>query len=294
MPSAELLKKIRRIEIYTNRLVTSVLGGGYLSVFKGQGMEFMQVREYEPGDDVRTIDWNVTARMNRPFVKQYVEERELTVLLLVDVSSSAYFGTVQQFKRELAAEFCASIAFSALRNNDRVGLLLFTERVERVIPPKKGRRHILRLIRELLHYAPTQHGTDLAAALDYAGHLLTRRSTIFLVSDFLAPDFTRALKQAQARHDVIAVTLTDPRERQLPPVGVLKVEDAETGAGRWVDTRSRRAREEYRRQMEARRAQLAEIFRSSGVDAIHLQTGESFVEPLMEFFLRRKRRLAHG
>ena len=294
MPSDELWKKIRRIEIYTNRLVTSVLGGDYRSVFKGQGVEFMQVREYEPGDDVRAIDWNVTARMHRPFIKQYVEERELTVLLLVDVSASAYFGGVQQFKRELATEFCASIAFSALRNNDRVGLLLCTDQVEKVIPPRKGRRHILRLIRELLHGAPTQPGTDLTVALDYAGHLLHRRSTLFLVSDFWAPDFTPALKQAKARHDVIAVLLSDPRERELPAVGLMEVQDPETGQRHWVNSSSSRVREAYRREVEARQSHLAEVFRNCKVDAIHLHTDQSFVEPLVAVFLRRKRRLAHG
>jgi len=290
----ELFRQIRRLEIYTNRLVTSVLAGDYHSVFKGQGLEFEQVREYEPGDDVRTIDWNVTARMNRPFVKQYVEERELTVLFLVDVSASAYFGTAHQLKRELATEFCAAMAFSALRNNDRVGLLLFTDQVEKVIGPRKGRQHVLRLIRDLLFFEPTGRGTDVGAALDYAGKMLTRRSTLFLVSDFFAPDFDRPLRRARARHDVIAVTMADPREQELPNVGLLELWDPETQERALVDTASWRVRRDYQQRTQAHRDRLRDQFARAQVDTIHLVTNASSVKPLLDFFRRRKQRLRQG
>ncbi|HIE51003.1 MAG TPA: DUF58 domain-containing protein [Armatimonadetes bacterium] len=292
MPDAELWKKIRRIEVYTNRLVTSVLAGGYVSVFKGRGIEFAQVREYQPGDDVRAIDWNVTARMNRPFVKEYTEERELSMLLLVDVSSSVYFGSVQQLKRELATEFCASIAFSALRHNDRVGLVLFTDRIELTLPPKKGRRHVLRLIRELLHFTPTAARTNLEVALEYACRLLSRRSTLFVVSDFLAPDFRRPLDLARARHDVIAVAISDPRERELPDVGLIELKDAETGEVVLVDTHSPVVRRAFRERAQTRQESREQLFRQARVDTINLRTDQSVVPPLLEFFRRRKRRLA--
>jgi uncharacterized protein (DUF58 family) len=222
----EILKKIRRLQIVTNRVVSDVFAGEYLSVFKGRGMEFNEVREYQPGDEERDIDWNVTARMGRPFVKKFVEERELTVMLLVDASASSRFGTRDRFKSELAAELCAVLAFSAIRNKDRVGLVIFTDRIEKFVPPGKGSRHVLRVIREVLYFRPQGRGTDISLALDYLNRVIRRRSVVFLVSDFLAAGFERALRVSARRHDLVALLVRDPREEELPPAGLVRLEDA--------------------------------------------------------------------
>ena len=244
----EIFKKVRQIEIRTNREVTDVLGGQYHSVFKGRGMEFEEVREYLPGDEVRSIDWNVTARFGHPFIKKFKEERELTVMLVVDVSASGQFGSVRQTKNELAAELAAVLAFSAIRNNDKVGLIMFTDRIEKFVPPKKGRRHVLRVVREILAFQPQGRGTDLQLALDYLNSVQSRRAVTFVVSDFQVTDeesVRKKLRVASKRHDVIALSLRDPREEELPAVGLLELRDAETGERALVDTFDRKVREEF-------------------------------------------------
>jgi uncharacterized protein (DUF58 family) len=290
----EIFKKVRQIHIRTSHVVNDILAGQYESVFKGQGIEFEEVREYQPGDDVRTIDWNVTARTGRPFVKKFVEERELTVMLIVDLSGSLSFGTHTRSKAELAAELCAVIAFSAITNNDKVGLIIFTDRIEKFIPPKKGRRHVLRVIRDVLSFTPEGHGTDIAVALEYLNKVTTRRTVSFLVSDFFEQpggDYEQALRIASKRHDVIAVTIADPREWELPKLGIMEFQDAETGEIVLIDTASTRARAEFRRLAEERIQQRAGLFRSAGIDAISVQTGEPYVSELLKFFRMRERRL---
>jgi uncharacterized protein (DUF58 family) len=289
----ELIRKIRHIEIRTRRLVNDVFAGEYQSVFKGRGMEFAEVREYQPGDEIRTIDWNVTARFGKPFVKRYDEERELTVVLAVDASGSGRFGTAQQMKVEIATELCALLAFSAIANNDKVGLLIFTDQVEKFIPPKKGRQHVLRVIRELLYSKPEGRGTDIGQALSYLNRVVRRRSVVFLVSDFLASGYRRALHVTSRRHDVVAVAISDPRERELPNVGMMLVEDAETGQVQWVDTGSRQFREEYARRGVQDAAEQDELFRSIDVDHIKISTDRSYVDPLVAFFAERARRFHH-
>jgi uncharacterized protein (DUF58 family) len=286
----EIIKQIRRIEIRTKRLVNDVFSGEYQSVFKGRGMEFAEVREYLPGDDVRTIDWNVTARMGHPYVKKFEEERELTVMFLVDASGSGDFGSISRLKSELAAELCALLAFAATRNNDRVGLIVFTDRVEKVVPPEKGRRHVLRVVRELLFFRPVGKGTDISCAIDYLSNIVRRHSVVFIVSDFLTSGYERALAVANRRHDVIAVEITDRRERDLPRVGLVELEDAETGERLVVDTGDRRLVETYTREAEARASERRRTFRRLGIDAISVSTGEPYVEPLEKFFRMRARR----
>ena len=290
---AEILRQVRLLEIHTRHLVRDVFAGEYTSVFKGRGVEFADVREYRPGDDVRTIDWNVTARMGAPFVKQYVEERELTVLFLIDHSASEVFGTRVRTKSDLAAEVCAVLAMTAVRNHDRVGAVFFTDRVERLIPPKKGKRHVLRLIRELLTFEPAGSGTDLAAALDFVNRILSRRAVIFVVSDFLASGYERELKATARRHDTIALRLRDPRERELPDVGIVALRDAESGAWRYLDTGSRAVREAFRRRAEAFEEELSTSLRRQRVDLVRLETDQSYVEPLLAFFRLRERLLRH-
>ena len=291
LTSQEILKKVRRIEIRTNRLVNESLAGEYHSVFKGRGMEFDEVREYTMGDDIRTIDWNVTSRMGHPYVKKFVEERELTVMLLVDASASGDFGTVGSTKRDVAAEVCALLAFSAIRNSDRVGLLVFTDREERYVPPRKGRNHVLRVIREVLTFEPVGRRTDLKLALESLSRGIRRRSVAFVVSDFLDSGFEQALRIANRKHDLIAVSLSDPREMELPPVGILELEDAETGRTLLVDTWDRGVRERYaaeaRERIEARRR----LFRQNKVDSVELTTGLPYDVPLVRFFRDRARRL---
>jgi uncharacterized protein (DUF58 family) len=290
----EILKKIRRIQIYTNRTVNDVLAGQYRSVFKGRGMEFAEVREYQDGDDVRFIDWNVTARMGRPFVKQFAEEREMTVMLMVDASGSGRFGSVEQTKNEIAAEIGALIAFSAIRNNDKVGLIIFTDRVEKFIAPKKGRSHVLRVIREILYYQPKGRGTDVAAAIEYLMRVTTRRSVAFLISDFIATGYGKKLRAANHRHDIIAMRIVDPRELELPPVGLIHLEDPETGKRVLVNTRSAKLRSRYAQLVKKRLADQTKAFRSMNVDHVEIRTDLSYVEPLVRFFRMRERRLATG
>ena len=287
----EMLKKIRRIDIRTSQMVNDVLGGQYESVFKGQGMEFEEVREYQPGDEVRSIDWNVTARMGRPFLKKYVEERELTIMLLLDASASSTFGSIKQRKDELSAELCAVLAFSAIKNNDKVGLIIFTDRIEKYVPPKKGRRHVLRVISEALSFEPEGRRTDIAVALEYLNRVTIRRTVTFLISDFMATDYESSLRIANRRHDIIALTITDPRELELPDVGILDLEDAETGEKIRIDTKVRRVREAYQRLALDRMQAKSRILRSANVDTIDVSTDKPYIEPLLKFFRMRERRL---
>jgi len=297
LPS-ELMKTVRRIEIRTRHLVDDSFAGEYEAVFKGRGMEFSEVREYQPGDEVRSIDWNVTARMGRPFVKRYVEERELTVMLAFDASASGMFGTRDRFKRELAAELGAVLAFSAITNNDKVGLLAFTDRAELHIPPRKGRRHVLRLIRDLLAFEPSGRGTDVVLALDHLNRTLKRRAVIFLISDFLVPyedphvlrAYERALLVSNRRHDLVAVWITDPLELAWPGVGIVALEDAERGTRSWVDTSSREWREAFADRATALRTAGAGAVARAQVDSIRIQVGEDYTEPLLTFFKNRARR----
>jgi len=286
----EILKQVRRIQILTRRMVNDVLAGAYHSTFKGRGMEFDEVREYVPGDDVRAIDWNVTARTGLPYIKKFVEERELTVMLLVDASSSGAFGTVQKTKAQVAAELCAVLAFSAIRNNDNVGLIIFTDRIEKFLPPKKGRGHVLRVIREMLYYEPEGTGTDIAGALEYLKKVTHRKTVAFLVSDFLAEGYEQALAIAARGHDVVPITITDPRELELPKIGLLQLEDAETGELITVDTRNPQVREQFGRLSGEAIGRRNRIFRSSGVDAIDVRTNRPYIEPLRRFFRMREKR----
>ncbi len=296
--SGDILKKVRQVEIRTNRLVDDTLAGQYHSVFKGRGMNFDEVREYVPGDEVRTIDWNVTARQGRPFVKKFVEERELTIMLLIDVSASGEFGSAFQSKREMMAELGSVLAFSAVRNNDKVGLILFTDEVELYIPPAKGKRHILRVIREILFFQPQGRQTDLANALDFANQVVKRRAVNFLISDFcLLDDFDKALANLKPklsvtnrRHDLVAVSVTDPREHELPDIGLLTVEDAETGEQVDINTSDPAVREGFSRLAGEREKELAKCLRSTGVDMLSLTTDVSYLPALMGFFKTRERR----
>ena len=288
----EILKKIRLIELRTRRLVNSIFAGQYHSVFKGRGMNFEEVREYAPGDEIRSIDWNVTARMNVPYIKKFTEERELTVMLLVDVSASGLFGSIELSKRELAAEVASILAFSAINNNDKVGLLLFSNEVELFIPPKKGRLHTLRLIREMLYFEPKGRGTNLAGALDYMNRVISRRSVVFMISDFMAPDFTKALTVTSRRHDLVAMPVTDPGESELPDVGIVTLEDAETGEQIDVNTSSRAVRRGLFELNEERLRALDRLLRSRRVDVVPLSTAEDYLIPLRAFFDQRERRLA--
>jgi uncharacterized protein (DUF58 family) len=286
----EVLRQIRRLQLKARRAVEDLLGGEYHSVFKGSGIAFDEVREYQPGDDIRTIDWNVTARMGHPFIKRFIEERELTVMLVVDCSGSQQFGTRAQQKREVAAELAAVLAFSAISNNDRVGLVQFTRRVERFVPPRKGARHVLRLIRDVLFYQPLDRGTSLREGLDYVNRVLRRRSIVFLLSDFLDRDFENAFKRAGRRHDLIAVRITDPHEEDLPAVGLLQVEDAESGRRLLLDTDSAEVRTAYRTAAVARREALRQLTHSAGCDLIEVSTDGSHLDSLIRFFQLRERR----
>jgi uncharacterized protein (DUF58 family) len=292
----EILERVRRIEIRTKALVTELFGGEYHSVFKGQGMEFAEVREYVPGDDVRTIDWNVTARFGQPFIKKYAEERELTVFFLVDASGSQHFGSRGRSKMELAAETCAVLAFSALGNHDKVGLLIFTDRDELLIPPRKGRAHGLRLIRDILYFRPAGRGTDLGRACETAIHALRRRSTVFLLSDFLvAPEqIDRPLGALARKHDLIALPIRDPLEEDWPDVGLVECEDLETGRPMLVDTGDERIRRGLAYQYRNRRERVGAVLRRHGVDQVPLEVGSDPVEPLLAFFQLRERRKARG
>jgi len=288
----ELLKKVKRIEISTRSVVNDVFSGEYHSVFKGRGMEFSEVREYQPGDDIRTIDWNVSARMGHPYVKIFEEERELTVMLLVDVSSSGNFGTTEQLKREVAAELSAVLAFSAIKNNDKVGLLIFSDKIEKFIPPHKGRKHVLRVIREILFYKPKEAATDLSTALEYLSKVIKRRSIAFMISDFLSEGYDKSLQVANKKHDLIAVSVTDPREISLPDAGMIDLEDAETGETILVDTSSAGLRSGFFNESMKERTKKTDFFKSIGVDHIDIMTDRSYVQPITKFFKMRAKRLA--
>ena len=292
MLNDELIAKIRRIDITTRKLVTDGFAGEYQSVFKGRGMEFDEVRQYHPGDDVRMIDWNVTARTGDAYIKSYIEERELTVMLVVDASRSGDFGTRSRFKRELAAELAAVLAFSATTNNDRVGLLVFTDRVELLVPPRKGRSHVLRMVRDLLVFEPDGTGTDVRLALETVSLLLKRRSIVFLISDFLtAPEsYRQAMQLTGRRHDLAAFDLQDPMEREIPDVGIILLEDAETGDRRWVDTGNRAWRQEFSDRVDRLEEYKQEIFAGAGVDRVSVTTDGDYVPALAAFFRDRQRR----
>src|SRR6187551_3817953 len=279
----EILKKIRTLEIKTRGLVETAFAGDYHSVFKGRGMNFEDVREYQPGDEIRTIDWNVTARMGSAFVKKFTEERELTVMLIVDVSASGNFGSKTQSKRELAAEVACLLAFSAIRNNDKVGLLLFSDRLELFIAPKKGRSHTLRIIREILFFDPVGRGTNPAAALDHLNKIVTRRAVVFFISDFQAEDFSRALAVSGRRHDFIAIQIQDERERTLPNVGIITLEDAETGEQIEINTGDRKTRTLFTDLVTGLETELSRTLRRNNVDTITLQTGRDYLPPLRSF-----------
>ena len=294
----EILKKVRQVEIRTRRLVNDTLAGQYHSVFKGRGMDFDEVREYVPGDEVRRIDWNVTARAGHPFIKKFTEERELTILLMVDVSASGNFGSTAQSKREMAAELASVIAFSAIRNSDRVGLILFTDKVEHFIPPKKGRRHVLRVVREILYFQPQRLGTDIVQALDFANHVTRHRAITFLISDFQSAgpqekaltSLRHAIRLTHKRHDLIALHIHDQRELELPDVGILSMEDAETGETLELDTANPKVRARF---SELARQRLEAVRRSltlEAVDTLELTTGESYLPPLTNFFKNRAKR----
>ncbi len=286
----EVMQQIRRIHIRTRRMVNEILSGQYESVFKGQGMEFREVREYVPGDDIRSIDWNVTARTGEPHVKVMAEERELTVMLMVDMSGSGRFGSVSRFKNELAAELCAVLAFSAIKNNDKVGLIVFTDDIELYVPPQKGSKHVLRVIREVLYFEPKGRGTDIPKALHYLNNVIRRKAVVFLVSDFMADNYETALRVANRRHDVVAVTVTDPREHTLPNVGLVAVRDAETGRETLVNTGDARVRDAYEKETRAMLQKRDEILRRNRVDTMHTSTDTSYVEEIYRFFKMRERR----
>mgnify|MGYP006158751973 FL=1 len=286
----DLLKKVRRIELRTSRLVDNMLAGSYHSAFKGRGMEFEEVRQYQIGDDVRTIDWNVSARFGEPFVKLYREERELTVMLVVDVSASQHFGTQEQFKDELVAEICATLSISAIRNNDKVGLICFSDRIEAYIPPRKGSKHVLRVIRELLALEPEGRGTDLGGALEFLGKIQKKRSIVFLVSDMQDKNWQKPLQIANRRHDVVAVSTEDIAETDLPNVGLIRIENPESGMTRVVDTSNKRVRRAWTQLAEERRIAVEQTLRRCKVDQIRIKTGEPFTNALRKFFRRREAR----
>ena len=288
----EVLRQVKLLELRTRGLVNSLFTGEYRSVFKGQGMEFSEVREYQSGDEVRSIDWNVTARMRRPYVKRYIEERELTVMLVVDLSGSERFGTRKRFKSELASELAAVLAMSAIRNNDRVGTLLFTDRVEHVVPPRKGRRHALRLMRDLLAYEPKGRGTDVALATDYLNKMLSHKAIIFVVSDFMSEAIERPLKLLAQRHDVVAVTVEDPSELELPDIGLARLTDPETGETIDVDTSDPGVRTAFADAVHTEREARKKLFRRLAIDEVPVRTDGSIVEPLFRFFRNRETRVA--
>jgi len=287
----EVLRKIRRIHVTTSRMVTDVFAGQYHSVFKGKGMEFEEVREYQPGDDIRSIDWNVTARMGHPFVKKFVEERELTVMLLLDMSGSSYFGTVNKLKSQLAAEICSVIAFSAARNNDKVGFIAFTDRIEKFVPPRKGLSHLLRVVREALYHKPTGRGTDLCGAIEYLNRVTTRKAVTFIISDFYAGDFKKPLSVSNKRHDVVAISITDPREVEFPDIGIVKFDDAETKGSFLIDTSDPITRRTYRDNALRRLDERKNLFKSVNVDNVDIHTDVPYAQTLYKFFRMRERRL---
>ncbi|MBA3901720.1 MAG: DUF58 domain-containing protein [Bacteroidetes bacterium] len=290
METTELLKKVRKIEIKTRGLSSQVLSGEYHSAFKGHGMTFSEVREYQQGDDIRSIDWNVSARLRTPFVKVFQEERELTVMLIVDVSGSREFGSQKNIKQDIITELCAVLAFSAIQNNDKIGVIFFSDIIEKFIPPKKGKMHILRIIRELLDFQPKNRKTDISQALKYFNSVIKKRSTAFLISDFIDEGFETAMKIANRKHDLVALQIYDERENELPDVGLVKMADAETGDLIWVDTSKKAVRYAYATEARKHEAVLSDILRRAGVDFAKISTNQSYVQPLMRLFKRRESR----
>lgn len=288
MSATELLKKVRKIEIKTKGLSNHIFAGEYHTAFKGRGMAFSEVREYQPGDDIRSIDWNVTARFNNPYIKVFEEEREMTVMLLVDVSASKDFGTREQMKQELVTELAAVLAFSAIQNNDKIGLIFFSDKVEKFIPPKKGKSHILRIIRELITFEPDRKGTDIGEALRFFNNVIKKRSICFLISDFFSQDFEAPLRIANKKHDVVAVRIHDKREEELPNVGMVQMKAAETEETYWIDTGKKAIRSQFKNNYLKHQAQLMQLFRNCGVDSIDLRTDQDYVKPLIRFFKRRE------
>jgi uncharacterized protein (DUF58 family) len=290
LETREILKKVRQIEIKTRGLVNEVMSGEYHAVFKGRGMNFAEVREYQIGDDVRSIDWNVSARMAKPFVKIFEEERELLVMLLVDVSSSSQFGSAESLKRDLATELAAVMSFSAIRNNDKVGLLLFTDRIEKFVAPRKGKSHILRILRELVTFEPQRSGTDIAVSLEYLLHVIKKRAIVFLISDFIDDDYLPILRIAARKHDLTAIHLVDPREHTIPSVGLVRLHDAETGKSMWIDSSSTQVRNTLHTRFSDWQQTVKTRFQRSGVDYLPLRADEDYVRPIVSFFKKRERR----
>lgn len=287
MEATELLKKVRRIEIKTRGLSRHIFAGEYHSAFKGRGIAFSEVREYQYGDDIRSIDWNVTARFNHPYVKIYEEERELTVMLLVDVSGSGRFGTVKGYKRDIMTEIAAVLSFSAIFNNDKIGIIFFSDKVEKFISPQKGRKHILRIIRELLEFTPESRKTSLNVPLRYLTNAIKKRCTAFIISDFIVPDFEESLRIASNKHDIVALKIYDPMERSIPDVGLIRVSDSETGTEKWIDTSSSYVRSEYEKWWEMHIGLIQNIFKKCGVDEAEISTGDDYVKPLIRLFKNR-------
>jgi uncharacterized protein (DUF58 family) len=287
METAELLKKVRKIEIKTRGLSSQIFSGEYHSAFKGRGMTFSEVREYQMGDDIRSIDWNVTARFNTPFVKVFEEEREMTVMLLVDISASGEFGTQKQLKQNLITELCAVLAFSSIQNNDKIGVIFFTDKIEKFIPPKKGKSHVLRIIRDLIEFKPEHKKTDIALALKYLTNVIKKRSIAFLISDFMDNSFFDALKIASKKHDLIALRVYDKREQSFPDVGLIKLMDAETGEMKWIDTSDSKIRNQFALNAKKHEAYLKEVFNKCGVDSAQINTVDSYIPPLTNLFKRR-------
>jgi len=288
METSEIIKKVRKIEIKTRGLSSNIFAGQYHSAFKGRGMAFSEVREYQFGDDVRDIDWNVTARFHRPYVKVFEEEREMTVMLMIDVSGSLDFGTQKQMKRDMVTEIAATLAFSAIQNNDKIGVIFFSDKIEKYIPPKKGRKHILYIIREMLDFEPESKRTDVKQAIEFLSSVQKRRTTTFILSDFyVRGDFLQSLQIANRKHDVVAIQVYDQRARELPDVGLMKVVDAETGYEQYVDTSSKKLRQAYNKYWMTRQAQLQDTFNKSNVDSVSIATNEDFVKPLLLLFKKR-------
>jgi uncharacterized protein (DUF58 family) len=290
MLTKELLKQVRQIEIRTKGLVNQVFSGEYHSVFKGRGMEFSEVREYQYGDDIRSIDWNVTARFGHPYIKIFEEERELTVMLMVDLSGSLMFGSVSKTKQRIAAELSSILAFSALKNNDKVGLILFTDKIEKFVPPRKGRKHVLRIIREVLSFEPEGKSTNISGALEYMNNAIKKKSIAFLISDFMDEGYEKILRIVGRKHDLIGIVLDDRREKEIPNIGLVKLVDAETGTERWIDTSSRRVRERMVLDRKEREKLRNSIFIKSRLDKIEVTTGSNYIQPLVQFFRRREKR----
>mgnify|MGYP002868789155 CR=1 FL=1 len=283
----EILKKVRKIEIKTRGLSRNIFAGEYHTAFKGRGMTFSEVREYQYGDDVRNIDWNVTARFNKPYIKIFEEEREMTMMLLVDVSASGEFGSVNQIKRDMMAEIAATIAFSAIQNNDKIGVIFFTDKIEKFIPPQKGKKHVLYIIRELLGFQPESKKTDIQGALQYLTNAIKKKCTAFVISDFISSDFSKSLLIANRKHDMVALQIYDRRETELPAVGLVKLKDAETGTDMWIDSSDKRIRQAYSNHWSARQENLKQYFNQSGVDSISIATDEDYVKALMKLFKQR-------